>query len=110
MLGLIVAGWLGQVIGWRWTFLALGLPGIALAVVLRFTLREPKRGAFDAVPVGNESSASLGTVLNTLKSCKTYRLLLAFYVLNGFVQYGLIQWWPSFYNRTSRLGMASIGL
>jgi predicted MFS family arabinose efflux permease len=110
MLGLILAGWLGQLLGWRLTFVALGLPGIVLALILRFTLIEPKRGTFDAAGAGNESGSSLASVFATLKGCNTYRFLLSFYVLNGFVQYGLIQWWPSFYNRTSNLGLASVGL
>ena len=31
--------------GWRVTFLALGLPGILLAIIVRLTIREPSRGA-----------------------------------------------------------------
>lgn len=110
MVGLVVAGGLGEIVGWRWTFLALGLPGIALAVVVRLTLREPVRGSFDDQTRGDSSRPSLRATLARLWRCKTYRLLLAFYVLNGFVQYGLIQWWPSFYSRVFELNMSSIGL
>ncbi len=110
LLGLGFAGWLGDTIGWRLTFLVLGAPGILLAIVLKFTLKEPIRGAFDPVRAEAAASSSIVTVLTTLKGCKTYRHLLSFYVLNGFVQYGLIQWWPSLYNRTFHLSMSSIGL
>lgn len=110
MLGLVLAGWLGETIGWRWTFLALGLPGIALAAIVRFTLREPARGSFDVEHGDLPSQPSLLGTIATLRRCKTYRLLLLFYVLNGFVQYGLIQWWPSFYSRVFGLSMSSIGM
>jgi predicted MFS family arabinose efflux permease len=110
MLGLILASWLGEILGWRWTFVALGLPGIALAIVLRLTLIEPKRGTFDAGGAGQAVRVPFATVLTALKACRTYRFLLLFYVLNGFVQYGLIQWWPSFYIRTFELRMSSLGL
>lgn len=110
LLGLGFAGWLGETIGWRLTFLVLGAPGILLAVILKFTLKEPTRGAFDPVRTEAATPSSIIAVLTTLKACKTYRYLLSFYVLNGFVQYGLIQWWPSFYNRTFNLSMSSIGL
>jgi predicted MFS family arabinose efflux permease len=110
MLGLIVAGWLGDLIGWRLTFLALGLPGIALAIVLRFTLVEPQRGSLDPAHIIADSRPSLTEVFATLRVCRTYGFLLLFYVLNGFVQYGLVQWWPSYYNRTSTLGMATVAL
>lgn len=33
--------------GWRTTFIALGIPGVLLALVVKFTIREPKRGASD---------------------------------------------------------------
>jgi len=34
-------------IGWRYTFVALGLPGILLALIVWFTVREPVRGGMD---------------------------------------------------------------
>jgi predicted MFS family arabinose efflux permease len=110
LVGLVVASWLGELIGWRWTFLALGVPGIALAVVVRLTLREPVRGALDVHQESTAPKPSLASTIALLWRCKTYRLLLLFYVLNGFVQYGLIQWWPSFYSRVFGLNLASIGL
>jgi predicted MFS family arabinose efflux permease len=112
MVGLVAAGALGELLGWRWAFVVLGIPGIALALVVRFTLREPARGAFDNVSCDDEAARPppLGRTLALLARCKTYRLMLSFYVLNGFAQYGLIQWWPSFYSRTFELTMSSIGL
>ena len=31
--------------GWRMTFVAVGLPGILIAIILYFTVAEPKRGS-----------------------------------------------------------------
>lgn len=109
MAGMVFAGWLGQMIGWRWTFVALGVPGIALAVIVKLTLREPVRGTFDARNhVQNE--VTLTEVLAVLARLRTYQLLTAFYVLNGFVQYGLNQWWPSFYTRLGELSLSAAGI
>lgn len=109
MLGMILAGWLGESIGWRWTFVVLGLPGIALALVVKYTLREPSRGILD--PVNDDrDGASFRETIGTLRRCRTYRLLILFAVLNGFVQYGLNQWWPSFYVRVFSLNMSAVGL
>lgn len=47
MLGLVIGGLLVEPIGWRMTFLAVGLPGFLIALVVRFTVREPERGALD---------------------------------------------------------------
>jgi predicted MFS family arabinose efflux permease len=109
MLGMAFAGRLGETLGWRWTFVVLGLPGIVLALIIRLTLREPARGALDATrdePV----RISLGQALNTLWRCSTYRLLLLLSVLNVFVYAGLSQWWPSFYTRVHGLSMSSVGV
>ena len=44
-LGSLLGGWLGQLYGWRVAFLAVGIPGVLLALIVRFTLREPPRAA-----------------------------------------------------------------
>ena len=44
-LGSLIGGWLGQLYGWRVAFLAVGVPGVLLALIVRFTLREPPRAA-----------------------------------------------------------------
>lgn len=108
MLGMALAGWLGEQLGWRWTFLILGLPGVLLAVVVRLTLREPYRGAFDR-PTSGQNGVSFRRTLVTLAHCRTYRLLVLFVVVDGFVQYGLNQWWPSFYVRSHGLSLSWIG-
>jgi len=53
-LGLMAGGWLADQIGWRMTFVVVGLPGVLLGIIVYFTIREPRRGRFvvdEAVPV-----------------------------------------------------------
>lgn len=50
----VVGGWLLMHFGWRTLFLVAGGPGLVLAALLRFTTREPERGAFD---VGDGAAA-----------------------------------------------------
>jgi MFS family permease len=109
MAGMVMAGWLGETIGWRWTFVALGLPGIAMAMIVRFTLVEPARGTLDAKKK-DEPRLPFGKTVRVLWHCKTYRALVLFLVVNGFVQYGLNQWWPSFYARVLGLSLSTVGL
>ena len=47
MIGNYVRGWGANTIGWRNTFFLVGLPGIFVALVIFFTLREPPRGMSD---------------------------------------------------------------
>ncbi len=109
MLGMTLAGWLGDSIGWRWTFVVLGIPGVIVAIVVRLTLREPPRGYSDGHNLG-ASTQSLAEVVTFLKSCKSYVLLMLFFATNGFLQYGLNQWLPSFYGRSFGMELTSIGL
>lgn len=48
-LGYVLGGELGVHFGWRTAFLAVGLPGLAVAL-MALLIREPQRGAFDDVP------------------------------------------------------------
>ncbi len=41
-------GWVLQNFDWRTTFLALGIPGVLFALLLKLTVREPQRGATEA--------------------------------------------------------------
>ena len=42
-IGIFAGGWIEEMFGWRAAFFVVGLPGIALAAVVRLTLREPPR-------------------------------------------------------------------
>lgn len=106
--GLALAGFLADTIGWRAAFAVLGLAGLLFAFIVRLTLREPVRGAFDNA--GSESRPlSLIETLRVLSGCRTYILVVAFGVANGVLGYSLTQWWPSFYTRIFGLGMSMVG-
>ena len=44
MFGLFAGGWINEYFGWRIAFFVVGIPGIILAIIFRFTVQEPKRG------------------------------------------------------------------
>ncbi|WP_422342767.1 spinster family MFS transporter [Parasphingorhabdus sp.] len=46
-LAFFVGGWIVENHGWRWAFVAAGIPGLMLAPILFVTVREPKRGQQD---------------------------------------------------------------
>ena len=52
-LGLLIAylggGWMSEHWGWRTTFIVVGLPGLLIALLVRFTLVEPPRGGTETV-------------------------------------------------------------
>ncbi len=106
-IGLAAGGWVAQEYGWRWAFLVMGLPGIALALLLYMTVREPVRGALDS----DTSSRQVG-FLGTVRLLFRNRLWL--WVTLGqtfsiFVGYGFSSWKPSLYLRQFDLSQAEVG-
>ncbi|HTI66207.1 MAG TPA: MFS transporter [Caulobacteraceae bacterium] len=62
-LGATLGGALAQAFGWRVAFLALGLPGLAVALLFKLTVREPVRGGMDAAAPAEGPPPSFGAVL-----------------------------------------------
>jgi predicted MFS family arabinose efflux permease len=108
MLGMTLAGRLGDSLGWRATFLVLGIPGVALAGLVRLTLREPTRGRFDA-GASERSPLPLGSTLRELARCRPYRVIATFLAASGFVNFGLFQWWPSLFARVFGASVTQLG-
>ena len=50
LLALVGGAWLMQHFGWRFTLLAVGLPALVLAMLLRWVVSEPVRAALSAAP------------------------------------------------------------
>jgi predicted MFS family arabinose efflux permease len=60
LFGLAAGGYLADTLGWRWAFYLVGAPGLVLALIVRLTLREPRRGAME--PGVDAGEQSLGSV------------------------------------------------
>ena len=68
VLGLMAGGWVAQIYGWRMAFFLVGLPGLVLALMVKFTIREPRRGLADGIreqetPGVKSSAVPIGEVL-----------------------------------------------
>ncbi|NNF15936.1 MAG: MFS transporter [Gammaproteobacteria bacterium] len=74
-----------ETLNWRYVFLALGIPGVLLAIVLRLVVPEPQRGAMDH---GAQSSgSSLAESLSALKGIPSYWAMCLGISLASFVAY-----------------------
>jgi predicted MFS family arabinose efflux permease len=110
ILGMALAGWLGARIGWRLSFLVLGLPGVLLAIIVRVTLREPPRGYADGMTGPAIKNPPLKVAFQYLWRCRSYVQLVTIMSLAVFVNFALNQWLPSFYMRAFGMKMAAVGL
>jgi MFS family permease len=107
-LGIYAGGVLGQSIGWRQTFLAVGLPGLVLAVIFHLTVREPRRGAHDDAAHG-PSSVPLRTTLGALWQLRSFRWLVVGGGLASFAGTGFGSWVPTLFVRVHGMSLAEVG-
>jgi MFS family permease len=108
-IGYFVAGWLNEFYGWRKTFLILGVPGLALAALTRFTLREPRVSRAALASRSAEIQPSVKQVCSTLWSIPAFRHLLVCFSVWFLFAYGILQWLPAFFIRSHGLRTGELG-
>jgi predicted MFS family arabinose efflux permease len=108
LFGLLLGGWLAQSFGWRVAFVAVGLPGLLVALLVRFTIPEPPRGATEGY-VDRGDAPGTGETLRYLLAMPTFRHLAAAAALYSIGAYGLLNWAPTFMLRVHKLGYLEIG-
>jgi predicted MFS family arabinose efflux permease len=102
LFGLTVGGWLDDTYGWRVAFLAVGLPGVALALVVRLTVREPPRAAHSTAP-------PVAEVFRFLWRLPSFRHAAFAAALSAFAGYGFANWAPTFLRRVHGLSSTEAG-
>ena len=89
-LGAFMGGWGNQTLGWRNTFIVVGLPGVLLALLVRLTIREPPRGMADGLSTARAAATrtpGLMEVLTYLWARKSFRHLSLAAALHSVVWY-----------------------
>lgn len=109
LLGLGLGGVLAQAIGWRSTFVVLGIAGLPLAALVYLTLREPPRGHADGI-AADIKLPSLREALSELWSRRSFRHLVLVYGIANLSTFGINQWAPTYYGRHFGLSIGQIGL
>ncbi len=109
LFGFLLGGWLNEFFGWRVAFVVVGVPGILLAIIVRYTLREPLRGASESRAPDAGNQPSLGSVLSLLWSRRSFRYLAAASALNAFAAYAIANWTASFMIRSHGMETGELG-
>jgi MFS family permease len=107
-LAFLVGGWLSDLYSWRMALVAVGLPGIALSIMVRFSVREPARGAIEGRVDSGETVPMLEVlrVLGRKSSFRHLSMALPLFVCSAYV---LNIWGPAFLIRVHGLTKAEIG-
>ncbi len=106
-LGADMAGHVAHAFSWRAAFLALGMPGLVVGVIVYLTVREPVRGRLDAI-----TDTIKPSLLESLRFLWKQRA--AFHVVMGggvcaLWGWGLIYWTPTFLQRAYNLDVGQAG-
>jgi len=111
MIGNFVGGWGAEVLGWRHTFILVGLPGIFVALLIWFTLREPPRGMAEAKTIvpSNQPAPDVSEVLKLLWARVSFRHLSFAAGLHAFVGYGASTWNAPFLIRSHDMPISEVG-
>jgi MFS family permease len=129
MIGAIAGGWLAKTWGWRVAFMVVGAPGIAMALLVKFVIKEPPRGHSDpperpilasdvaahAVPAPRGSwlwaeLRELGAVAASLFGKWPVLNMVLGVTLASFGGYGAGQFAPPYFIRAFGLDYATVGL
>lgn len=109
---------LAQSFGWRTTFIVVGAPGVILALLVRFTIREPVRGAYDTETTDSSNNTAIENLPQpTLKQAfvqmwatPALRFILLGCACAGMAGYALGYWAPAFMMRVHELSLVRAGV
>ena len=104
LFGMLAGGWIGEFFGWRMAFVAVGLPGIALAVGVWLSIPEPVRGRFEA-PGASDRAAGSGETWGWLLGLRSYRWLLIGAPLSAMAGYAYSTWSATFFIRVHEMSV-----
>ena len=118
LLGMVIGGQLADTLGWRLAFMVTGLPGVLMAVVVWFLIRDEDRPvrSVNEVPAGQSMlsamSSSIKQILVSVKELmklKAYVLMLLAASACSFLSYGKATWTTVFFQRSHQLTPGEVG-
>jgi len=112
-LGILIAylggGWMAQNVGWREAFYVVGIPGLLLALIFRFTVAEPARGLSEGA-VDSGASHSVREVAKILLAKRSFVHMATGAGLASLNAYAVLSFFPSFLERSYGMNLQEIGL
>ncbi len=106
--GIFAGGFLATGLGWRNSFILVGLIGL-LIVPLLLWLPEPKRGQSDSHLI-EEGPPPLGKAIKDLFAIPAFRWLVLAMTCQSFVTAAYLNWTAPFLSRVHDLPLAEVGL
>lgn len=114
LLGLIIGGVVNDQYGWRIALMLVGAPGLLLAFVLPFLIRDPRRCAdsahFNTAESPMKAKLSIKDAVREVFASKAYLYVFIAASFTAFLSYGKGLWTISFFIRSHGLSTTEAGL
>lgn len=104
--GLAAGGLLAETVGWRWTLILAGLPGVIIGLLVLFTLREPRNTSKGFV---RPQSVPISGLLRRIAVQRAFIFLTLGISLLSFMNVGAMAFATSFYLRLHRPELTAFG-
>lgn len=108
-LGFLIGGYVNDRFGWRMAFIVAGVPGLALALWLKFTVAEPLRGAVEGAQRRAAAMRPLATTLRQLFAMPSFAALAVGGVFAVFIVNVSSAWLPPMFIRVHGFSAGEIG-
>jgi MFS family permease len=107
-IGADIAGMINDAYDWRTVFLALGIPGVVVGVLIFLTVQEPRRGRLDDKG-GDHEGASFVASMRYLWTQRAAVHVMAGSAVTALWGWGLMWWTPTFLIRNYALTPGEAG-
>jgi MFS family permease len=108
VVGYLAGGWINEFLNWRTAFFLFGLPGIALALVVRFTVKEMGRGQSENLVHPSVSGSMFSTMKQFLRRKSMVHLAVGG-AIHGIGAFAVSVWAPTFFMRVHALSSSDVG-
>jgi predicted MFS family arabinose efflux permease len=112
LLGMVIGGTLADLMTWRDAFVIVGLPGVGLALIVWFVLKDPRQADAAAILEAKSQPAALplGQAVAEVMRSRAFVLLLFAGSAASFLAYGKTTWTTIFFQRTHDMTPGQVGL
>ena len=117
LLAYSLGGWVGEALGWRLTFMVVGLPGVLIALLVAWSIKEPPRGLAESgykpklldSAHTDETPPAFSETLRHLWAQRSFRDLALAGSFQSLAGYGVGNFMPSFIIRAHEMSIGDIG-
>lgn len=110
MLGFLFGGAINHFFGWRIAFIAVGIPGLLLALAFKLLIKEPPRGRFDVEVQPQARSDTMRATTAMLWRNRPFRFAALACGFHAIVLYGHGHWAPPFLARVHGMDLTEIAM